>query len=83
MLLFADEGVPVIHLLDITRLAEENKLPLAPDPLPEPGIGSMFSGEKYNLTVTTISFIILIVLILVVIFFDHKELKIKDDEINV
>ena len=83
MLLFADEGVPVIHLLDITRLAEENKLPLAPDPLPEPGIGSMFSDEKYNLTVTTISFIILVILILVVIFFDHKELSIKDDEINV
>ena len=83
MLLFADEGIPVVHLLDITRLAEDNKLPIAPDPLPEPGNGSMFSDEKYDLRIATISFIILLILILVVIFFDHKELKIKDDEINV
>jgi len=83
MLLFADEGIPVVHLLDITRLAEIKGLPLAPDPLPEPGNGSMFSDEKYNITVTTISFIILLILILIVIFFDHNELKIKDDKINV
>jgi len=83
MLLYADEGIPVIHLLDITKLAEENKLPLAPDPLPEPGNGSMFLDEKYNLTVAAISFAILFILILIVIFFDHKELRIKDDEINV
>lgn len=83
MLLFADEGIPVVHLLDITRLAEEYKLPLAPDPLPEPGNGSMFSNEKYDLRIATISFIIMLILILIVIFFDHKELKIKDDEINV
>lgn len=83
MLLFADEGVPVIHLLDITKLAEDIQLPIAPDPLPEPGNGSMFENEKYNISIATISFVILVILILVVIFFDHKELKIKDDEINV
>ena len=83
MLLFADEGIPVVHLLDITRLAEREELPIAPDPLPEPGNGSMFENEKYDLTVTVISFVVLLILILVVIFFDHKELKIKDDEINV
>ncbi len=83
MLLFADEGIPVVHLLDITRLAEKKELPIAPDPLPEPGNGSMFENEKYNLTITSISFAILVILILIVIFFDHKELKIKDDEINV
>ena len=83
MLLFADEGIPVIHLLDVTRLAEEKVLPLAPDPLPEPGNGSMFENEKYNLTITGISFVVLMILILLVIFFDHKELKLKDEEINV
>ena len=83
MLLFADEGVPVIHLLDITKLAEDKLLPIAPDPLPEPGNGSMFEDEKYNLTIATIAFVILLILILIVIFFDHKELKLKDDEINV
>jgi len=83
MLLFADEGIPVIHLLDITKLAEEKQLPIAPDPLPEPGNGSMFEDERYNITIATISFIILVILILIIILFDHQELKIKDDEINV
>ncbi|MDP8267352.1 MAG: poly-gamma-glutamate system protein [Candidatus Tenebribacter davisii] len=83
MLLFADEGIPIIHLLDITRLAESKDLPIAPDPLPKPGNGNMFEDEKYNLTIATISFVILLFLILMVIFFDHRELKIKDDEINV
>ena len=83
MLLYVDEGIPIIHLLDITKLAEKYKLPLAPDPLPQPGNGSMFSNEKYDLRIATISFVILLILILIVIFFDHKELKIKDDEINV
>ena len=83
MLLLADEGVPIIHLLDITKLAKSKEIPIAPDPLPEPGNGSMFEDEKYNITIATISFIILMILILIVIFFDHKELKIKDDEINV
>lgn len=83
MLLYADRGIPVIHLLDITRLAEESGLPLAPDPLPEAGYGSMFENERYNLTKATIAFILLVILILVVIFFDHNELKLKEDEINV
>ena len=83
MLLFADEGIPIVHLLDITRLAEREEIPLAPDPLPEPGNGSMFENEKYDLKIAIISFVILMILILIVIFFDHKELKIKDDEINV
>ena len=46
-------------------------------------IGSMFEDEKYNLTIATISFVMLLILILIVILFDHNELRIKDDEINV
>lgn len=82
MLLFADQGVPIIHLLDIVEFAETLQLPTAPKPLPEPGNGSMFQNERYNMTITIISFVILVLLILIIIFFDHNELKLKEDEIN-
>ncbi len=83
LLLFAERGVPIIHLLDVIELAEKYNLPLAPEPLPKPGIGSMFEKERYDLTITITAFIILLILILIVIFFDKKELKLEDDEINV
>ena len=83
MFLFADQGVPVAHLLDITKFSENYELPVAPDPLPEPGTGSMFRDERYNITVASIALAALFILILLVIFFDHKQLKLKEDEIEI
>ncbi len=83
LFLFADRGVPVIHLLDIERFARNHNLPDAPTPLPEPGTGYMFRGEVYNITTASIALAILIILVLLVIFFDHKQLKLRDDEIEI
>jgi hypothetical protein len=82
MFLFAENGIPVIHLLDIIKIAEKYNLPIAPDPLPEPGAGKVFVKEKYNLTVVVIALIILVLLIAVVIFFDHSQQKLKKDEVS-
>lgn len=81
MFLFAEKNTPIIHLLDVVDFAESNDLAVAPVPLPEPGAGKVFIDERYNLSITTISLIILLVCIIVVIFFDHKQLKLKEDEI--
>ena len=83
MFLFAERGIPIIHLLDIAKFSEKYDLPVAPDPLPEPGTGNMFRNERYNITVTSIALAILVFLILIVIFFDHKQLKLRDDEIEI
>lgn len=80
---FADRGVPIVHLLDINRFADQYDLPREPDPLPEPGTGNMFKNEKYNISIASIALALLVILILVVIFFDHKQLKLKDDEIEI
>jgi poly-gamma-glutamate system protein len=48
LILFADKGVPVVHLLRITNLARENGLPLAPDFQPQPGQGEIFVKEMYR-----------------------------------
>jgi poly-gamma-glutamate system protein len=82
MFLFAEKNVPVIHLLDILDIAEDYELPIAPEPLPKPGTGKVFEDERYNRTIAAIALVIMIILIAVVIFFDHKELKLKEDEIN-
>lgn len=82
LFLFAEEGVPVIHLLDMEKLAESYHLPIAPDPIPEPGTGKMFRDERYNITVTIIALLILSSLVLVVVLFDHSRLKFKEGETN-
>ncbi|MCD4797322.1 MAG: poly-gamma-glutamate system protein [Candidatus Cloacimonetes bacterium] len=82
MFLFAEEGIPILHLLDIIKITEKYELPIAPEPLPEPGTGRVFEDERYNITVAAIALAIMIILILLVIFFDHKQLKLKEEEIN-
>jgi len=79
MFLFAEKGVPVIHLLDVRVLAEEYNLPISPVPLPEPGTGAMFLEERYNLTVTAIALAILVILIVIVIFFDRRQQQFKEE----
>lgn len=83
MFLFAEKGVPIIHLLDIPKIAEIYDLPIAPVPLPEPGIGKVFVEEHYSTTVAAISLAIMVILILIVIFFDHKQQKFTEKEINI
>ncbi len=82
LFLFAEKGVPIVHLLDMEKLARSYELPIAPDPVPEPGTGKMFRDERYNLTVTIIALLILCALVLVVVLFDHSRLKFREGEIN-
>ncbi|MGC9336704.1 MAG: poly-gamma-glutamate system protein [Candidatus Cloacimonadia bacterium] len=81
LFLFAEEGIPIIHLLYIQSIAEMYNIPIAPVPLPEPGTGSLFIEEQYNLIVTAISFVILIIAIAIVIFFDKSQERLKEREI--
>lgn len=48
LILFADKGVPVVHLLRIISLAERNGLPVAPDFQPQPGQGEIFERVMYR-----------------------------------
>ena len=48
LILFADKGVPVVHLLRINSLARLHGLPLSPDFQPQPGEGEVFLREMYR-----------------------------------
>jgi len=54
LILMAEKGVPVIHLLNIVDLAREHGLPVSPDFLPEPGEGDIFVKEMYRLPLAAI-----------------------------
>ncbi len=45
---FAQRGIPVIHLVEITQLATAHGLPIAPTITPAAGMGSMFASVSYN-----------------------------------
>jgi poly-gamma-glutamate system protein len=45
---FLKEGVPVLCLTDILKLAENTEQPVAPAITPVPGAGSFFSAPRYN-----------------------------------
>lgn len=48
MLRFAERDVPVIHLTNITKLAENNGLPLDPKGIPPIGEGTVYVRAEYN-----------------------------------
>lgn len=45
---FLRDGVPVIHIVNIKRLAERYGLPDSPATIPPPGEGKIFSREEYS-----------------------------------
>jgi poly-gamma-glutamate system protein len=46
---FIAEGIPVIHLENIRMMASEYGLPLAPNKVPKPGEGGIYSHKEYNI----------------------------------
>jgi len=71
----AKQGIPVIHLLNIDQLLEKYGLPVNPVPLPDPGEGGIFIQKKYNLVVTSVATVILIVVIVFIYIAERKRHK--------
>jgi hypothetical protein len=60
MILMAERGLPVIHLLNLSEIARRYDLPVSPVPLPELGQGSVYFKERYDrlrLILITIMFV--------------------------
>ena len=49
---FLDEGIPVVHLLQINRMAQRYGLPLAPQVRPPVGSGQVFLLRRYSAVLT-------------------------------
>ena len=55
---FLKFDVPGLHILNIRPLTQEFKMPFAPIPVPEIGIGGLYAIEKYNVWVAGICLIV-------------------------
>lgn len=68
----AERDVPVIHLLDVPRLAKQHGLPIDPIPLPELGHGSVYFGERYDRLKLTLIFSALLAIIVAIVRLDMR-----------
>ncbi|UCF83230.1 MAG: poly-gamma-glutamate system protein [Desulfobacteraceae bacterium] len=62
---FAREGVPVIHMIYIDRLAEKYGLPKSPQMMPHIGEGDIFTRLTYNLYLASFVLVVLIFILYV------------------
>ena len=72
---FLKFDVPGLHILNIRPLTQEFKMPFAPIPIPEIGVGGLYAIEKYNVWVAGICLIVVISSVLAVGI--HSKRKIR------
>ena len=72
---FLKFDVPGLHILNIRPLTQEFKMPFAPIPIPEIGVGGLYAIEKYNVWVAGICLIVVSSSVLAVGI--HSKRKIK------
>jgi poly-gamma-glutamate system protein len=77
-----EKGLPIIHLLNIDKVADQYGLPQAPVPLPQVGHGKIFYEERYNLTIAWISVIVLFGVLLAVLLLDRDKFKLKEEGVD-
>lgn len=68
---FLNQNIPVIHILDIKRLAYKYGLPFDPTEIPTIGSGDVYLEKKYNLFIPIIS-VVVSLCILIFYKFYHK-----------
>ena len=73
MMLFAKKNVPVFHALRFLDFAKDHDLPVAPDFMPKPGEGKVFSNRIHNVLITSICLFLLLAAIIAVIIFDRYD----------
>jgi poly-gamma-glutamate system protein len=57
---FLDEGVPVIHFLQVNRMAQRYGLPISPQERPPVGTGQIFLQRRYDPWLTTAALCLII-----------------------
>ena len=78
----AEENIPIIHLLNITQLANKYGLPVSPTPLPQPGEGEIFIQKRYSVILTAAVTLFLIIAISFVFFMERKRHQLGTEQIS-
>lgn len=69
-LLLAERGIPVIHILQVERIARQYGLPIPPGADPEIGVGTIYFTERLNTGVAAFLLFVLSLVLLVTIRVD-------------
>ena len=77
----AEKNIPIIHLLNVTRLATKYGLPVSPVPLPEPGEGEIFISKRYSMSLTIGAAAFLAVIIIIVFLTEKKRHRLGSEQI--
>ncbi len=70
LLLLAERGIPVIHILHVQKLAKKFGLPAPPGPDQEIGVGAIYFTERLNCAVAGFLLFLLLLILLVTIRVD-------------
>lgn len=60
---FAAEGIPVINLLNVRLLAQENGIAYDPVPLPSPGTGGVYASVEYSIPLIVITIVLVLAIL--------------------
>jgi poly-gamma-glutamate system protein len=77
----AEKNIPIIHLLNVTQLAEKYGLPVSPKPIPVPGSGEVFIKHQYNLILTIGVTAFMSLIILAVFLMEKKRHRLGTEEV--
>jgi len=83
MIYMAEKNIPIIHLLNVNKLAQKYGLPINPIPLPRAGEGEIFIQKRYNVLLTLGVTIFLVVAISFVFFMERKRHQLGTEQIVV
>ena len=81
MIQMAENNVPIIHLLNINKLALKYGLPVNPVPLPRAGEGEIFIQKRYSVLLTLSVTIFLVLAIGFVFFMERKRHQLGTEQI--
>ncbi len=79
---FAQRGVHIIHLSNITDVARQYGLGAPRVPLPVVGTGSVFEEERYDLRLAGIATVIIFILLIVLIRLDARLFRLKEEGVD-
>ncbi len=77
-----EQGVPIIHLLNVSQIADQYGLPQSPVPLPPVGSGEIFTVDKHNLAIAWISVVILFGMLLAILLLDRDKHKLWEQGVD-
>lgn len=68
--LLLEDRVPVIHIANPRRIASRYRLPIAPEPMPEPGRGRLFLERRYSVWLAGLFIVLLAIVLWFIVRYD-------------